>query len=128
MELWFACKSSASGLCVEAGLFNSNHWHQFAAASRGVFHLLPVDSAMGGTKHCGHLGKSDVVVWPLKVASTIRDCEACGVMILFSLHCLPGAVRPSGNIVPAESIPKTKACFVCEVYTTSACLLPDVIS
>lgn len=35
---------------------------QFAAASRGVFHLLPVDSAVGGTKHGGRRGKSDVVV------------------------------------------------------------------
>jgi hypothetical protein len=44
---------------------------------RGVFHPLQVDGAVGGTKHCGRLGKSDVVVLHLKVASTIRGCEAC---------------------------------------------------
>jgi hypothetical protein len=58
MELWFVCKSLASSLClcVEARLL------AFAAASRGVFHLLPVDSAVGGTKHYSRLEKSDVVM------------------------------------------------------------------
>jgi hypothetical protein len=100
MELWFACKLLASSLCVEARLLT-----QFTAASRGVFHLLPVDSAVGGTKHCGRLGQSDAVVLHLKVASSIRGCEACGVMILFSMICLSGAVRTycSENIVPVIS-------------------------
>jgi hypothetical protein len=42
--------------------------------------------------YCGGLGESDVVLH-LKVASTIRRCEACGVMLFFSMICLPGAVR-----------------------------------
>jgi hypothetical protein len=100
MELWFACKLLASSLCVEARLLT-----QFTAASRGVFHLLPVDSAVGGTKYLRSSWKSDVLVLHLKVASLIRVCEACEVMISFSMICLPGAVQTPGseNIVPAIS-------------------------
>jgi hypothetical protein len=42
--------------------------------------LPPVDSAVGGTKHCGYLGKSDGVLH-LKAASIICGCEACKVII-----------------------------------------------
>jgi len=35
--------------------------------------------------YCGGLGESDVVLH-LKVASTIRRCEACGVMLFFSMN------------------------------------------
>jgi hypothetical protein len=55
-----------------------------------VFYLLLVDSAVGGTKYCNRLGKSDVIELHLKVASTIRGCEAYGVIILFSM----GSVCP----------------------------------
>ena len=51
-----------------------------------VFYLLLVDSAVGGTKYCSRRGKSDVIELHLKVASTIRGCEAYGVTILFSME------------------------------------------
>jgi hypothetical protein len=60
------------------------------AGPRNMFRdSLPMSNELS---YCGRLGKSDVELH-LKVASTIRRCEACGVMILFSMICLPGAVR-----------------------------------
>jgi hypothetical protein len=55
-----------------------------------VFYLLLVDSAVGGTKYCSRGGKSDVIELHLKVASTIRGCEAYGVILLSSM----GSVCP----------------------------------
>jgi hypothetical protein len=55
---------------VEARLFNSNLYCQFAAASRGVFHLLPVDSAVSGPSTAVVLQM--FVVLYLKVAMVAR--------------------------------------------------------
>lgn len=70
-----------------------------------MFHLLPVDSAMGGTKHCGRLEKPIVAVLHLKVASTICGCEVCAVddtflydlaelVILYALLNTPFSTTP----------------------------------
>ena len=77
MELWFACKSLASSLCVEARLL-TQIFDTSSQLRLEEFHLLPVDSAMGGTKHCGGLG-----------------CEACGVVILFSMIFLASSRCPT---------------------------------
>jgi hypothetical protein len=82
-----------------------------------VFHLLPGDSAVGGTKYCGRLGKSDVVVLHLKVASTIRGCEEYGVMILFSMDL---SARSRTNLVKTSYLLRVDS-------ATAACLLPDVV-
>ena len=52
IELWLACKSLASSLCVEVRLLTQIFDTSSQLVSQGVFHLLPVDSAVGGTKHC----------------------------------------------------------------------------
>jgi hypothetical protein len=48
MELWFACKSLASSLCVEARLL-TQIFDTSSQLRLEEFHLLPVDSAVGGT-------------------------------------------------------------------------------
>jgi hypothetical protein len=84
MEFWFACKSLASSLCVKVRLVTQICNTSSQLRLGGVFHLLPVDSAVGGTKHCGRLG-----------------CEACGVTILVSIYCLPGTAEPYDLVEPS---------------------------
>jgi hypothetical protein len=62
-----------------------------------VFHLLPVDSSVGGTKHCGHLGKSDIVRVAFeggKYNLWLRDMWSGDI---FSMICLPGELNDLAN-------------------------------
>jgi hypothetical protein len=65
---------------------------------------LLIKSAIGRTKHYGCLGKLDVVMLYLKVASTIYSCKAYRVIILFFIICLLKAIQPTlENIMLATS-------------------------
>jgi len=100
-ELWRIGRNSqggfwrglASSLCVEARLltqiFDTSSQLRLEECSTSC-QLIAL-----WARDCGRLGKSDVVVLHLKVASTIRGCKACGVIITYFSPwiCLPGAVR-----------------------------------
>ena len=143
MELWFACKSLVSSLCVEARLltqiFDTNSQlcpEECSTSASG--------QRCGGTKPYGRLRKSDIVELHWRVAQYNPWLQRHVEWWYFS----PWSVYPEGyeptvmkplcllrvdsaskrNDLANKTNLKVKACFVWEVFTTAACLLLDVVS
>jgi hypothetical protein len=80
-----------------------------------VFHLLPVDSAVGGTKYYGRLGKSDVEYNPWMRGmwnddTFLHDLSARSrINLLQKTSCL---LRVDSASKLKDLMNKTKACFV----------------